>query len=204
MVASRFSDAPVVSEEPTRQPNQPPRLINLAMMMEKKGQIDLLAAFAKAFPAPSEIELWFGGDGPIRQQLEDQAQALNIAGRVRFLGRVPPEDVPALLVGADMMVLPSHYETFGVVVAEALSLGVPVIATRCGGPESIIQQGDGVLVEPHAPDELAEVLKEQVKKLSDYDRSAIRARALGRFSGVAVTAQLGALYEEVLAAGGAQ
>jgi glycosyltransferase involved in cell wall biosynthesis len=204
MVASRFSDAPAASEEQSRQPNQPPRLINLAMMTENKGQFDLLAAFAKAFPAPSGVELWFGGDGPIRPQLEEQAQALNIAGRVRFLGRVPPEDVPALLVGADMMVLPSHYETFGVVVAEALSLGVPVIATRCGGPECIIQQGDGVLVEPHAPDELAEVLKEQVKKLSDYDRSAIRARALGRFSGPAVTAQLGALYEEVLAAGGAQ
>lgn len=201
MVASRFSKAP---EKQSRQTNQAPRLINLAMMTENKGQFDLLAAFAKAFPAPSEVELWFGGDGPIRPQLEEQAQALNIAGRVRFLGRVPPQDVPALLVGADMMVFPSHYETFGVVVAEALSLGVPVIATRCGGPESIIQQGDGVLVEPHAPDELAEVLKEQVKKLSDYDRSAIRARALGRFSGAAVTAQLGALYEEVLAAGGAQ
>lgn len=201
MVAARFSKAP---EKQLREPNQAPRLINLAMMTENKGQFDLLAAFAKAFPAPSEVELWFGGDGPIRQQLEDQAQALNIAGRVRFLGRVPPEDVPALLVGADMMVLPSHYETFGVVVAEALSLGVPVIATRCGGPEYIIQQGDGVLVEPHAPDELAEVLKEQVEALGNYDRSAIRARALERFSGAAVTAQLDAVYEEVLAADGAQ
>jgi glycosyltransferase involved in cell wall biosynthesis len=103
-----------------------------------------------------------------------------------------------------MMVLPSQYETFGVVEAEALSVGVPVIATRCGDPEYIIQQGDGVLVEPHAPDELEAVLKEQVEALGNHDRSAICARALEWVSGEVVTAQLDAVNKEVLAADGAQ
>ena len=201
MIAERFSNAEF---DATEKPDRPMRLLNLAMMAENKGQSDLLVAFAKAFAAPSQLELWFGGDGPIRQQLEEQAHALNISDRVRFLGKVPSEDVPALMADVDMMVLPSHYETFGVVVAEALSMGIPAVATRCGGPECIILEGDGALVEPRAPDALAQVLKEQVEKLPGFDRSAIRARALERFSGTAVTRQLEALYQEVLAADGAQ
>ena len=201
MVASRFSG---VASDVAKQPEHPPRLLNLAMMAEKKGQFDLLDAFGMAFPEPSQVVLWLGGDGPVRQRLEEKANALGLSDRICFLGKVAPQDVPALFAQVDMFVLSSHYETFGVVVAEALTSGVPVVATRCGGPESIILEGDGALVEPGSPDELARALKETFNQLENFDRAAIRERALRRFSGAAVTEQLEALYQEVLAAVRAQ
>ena len=196
MVASRFSDTNV--KKPRRE-GQPPRLLNLARMHENKGHEDLLKAFAKAFPAPSQVELWLGGDGRTRQQLEEKTLALGVSDRVRFLGQVTPADVPSLLAEVDMFVFASHYETFGVVVAEALTVGVPVVSTRCGGPEYIIQDGDGALVERRSADALARVMKEQLAQLSSFDRVAIRERALARFSGSAVAGQLETVYQQILA-----
>jgi len=177
------------------------RLLNLAGMKENKGQSDLIRAFAKAFPAPSAVELYIGGDGPIRERLEAEAKRAEVTDRVWFLGAVPPEEVPSLLSTVDVMVVPSHYETFGVVAAEALMAGVPVLATRCGGPECIVGSGDGLLVPPRDPDALAAALEEMVEQLSDYDPSAIAARAAERFSGPAVARQLGQVYDRVLAGG---
>lgn len=195
MVASRFSD---VASDVAKQPDRPPRLLNLAMMTKNKGQFDLLEAFGKAFPEPSEVALWIGGDGPIRQRLEEKANALGLAGRIRFLGKVAPQNVPALFAQVDMFVLASHYETFGIVVVEALTSGVPVISTRCGGPEAIILEGDGALVEPRSSDELARALKKAFGQLENFDRAAIRERAIERFSEGAIADQVEALYQEVL------
>lgn len=196
VVASRFLNVQVNMKDKSARPL---RILNLALMREKKGHLDLLEAFAEAFPDGSEVELWFGGDGPLRPQLEARTQALGLGNRVRFLGKVPPEEVPSLLSRVDMFVLPSHYETFGVVVAEALTVGVPVVATRCGGPECIVMEGDGVLVEPRAPHVMAKALKEQMSQLSIYNRAAIKERAISRFSGEAVANQLDDLYQLVLA-----
>lgn len=174
------------------------RLLNLALMSDKKGQSDLLKGFARAFPNPSSVELWIGGDGPIRGRLKEEARSLDIGRRVRFLGMVPPDEVPGLLGVVDLMVVSSHYETFGVVAAEALMAGVPVVATQCGGPEYIVRDGDGLLVPPRSPDKLALALKEAVEQLENFDRAAIAARAWARFSGPAVVGQLGQLYRDIL------
>lgn len=194
MVASRFSRVAVKS---AKEEGRPIRLLCLAVMRKKKGHEDLLQAFASAFPQLGQAELWLGGDGPVRQALEERVHAMGLADRVFFFGNVPPKDVPSLLAKVDMFVLASHWETFGVVVAEALTVGVPSIATRCGGPECIIEKGDGIVVEPGSPASLAAALKEMAAQLAGYDRADIRVRALARFSGKAVADQLTSLYQQV-------
>jgi glycosyltransferase involved in cell wall biosynthesis len=88
---------------------------------------DLLRAFAEA--NLSDALLVIAGEGPLRSELESQAAALGMASRVRFLGFVNQSKLPAVYTSADLMVLPSEYEPFAVVVNEAMCCGCPVAAS---------------------------------------------------------------------------
>jgi glycosyltransferase involved in cell wall biosynthesis len=193
VVADRFKTPQNFTSE-----DRPARFLNLALMTAKKGQFDLVKAFHSVIENGLKAELWLAGDGPIRAELEEQASNLGIAEKVRFLGLIAPEKVPQLLSEIDVMVVSSHYETFGVVAAEALMAGVPVVATRCGGPECIVQEGDGLLVPPKQPLVLGQAMRHFGEELSSYNRKGIADRAKDRFSGPAVAAQLTAEYEQVL------
>lgn len=193
VVADRFS-APTESLKKER----PVRFLNLALMSENKGQRDLLEAFVKLDSSGVHVELWLAGDGPIRAELKALAESSGVLERVKFLGLVEPDDVPGLFGEVDVMVVSSHYETFGVVAAEALMAGVPVVATRCGGPECIVQLGDGLLVPPRNPPELYEAMRQLTEHLSDYRPDEIAQRARDRFSGAAVAKRLSSEYSDVL------
>ncbi len=195
VVADRFS-APVKSLEKQR----PVRFLNLALMSENKGQRDLLEAFVALVNDGVDAELWLAGDGPLRAQLEALAEGSDVLDRVRFLGLLEPDNVPGLLGKVDVMVVSSHYETFGVVAAEALMAGVPVVATRCGGPECIVEQGDGLLVPSGNPLKLYEGMKQLTEHLPDYPPGEIARRARERFSGSAVAERLSTEYLDVLSA----
>ena len=98
-----------------------------AKLQPWKRPQDLLQAFASL--KQTNARLVFAGDGPLRQQLENQAIALGIGGRVRFLGFVNQSQLSAVYTAADLMVLPSEYEPFGVVVNEAMCCGCPVMVS---------------------------------------------------------------------------
>lgn len=193
VVADRF-EGPKTNEREGR----PLRFLNLALMTEKKGQLDLIRAFVELINKGTRAELWFGGDGPIRVQLEDMVKSSGISESVHFLGIVPPDEVPGLLTQVDVMVVSSHYETFGVVAAEALMAGIPVIATRCGGPECIVESGDGLLVEPRNPESLATAMLKIAQTIGHYDPKIISERARKRFSGPAIANQLTRIYEDIM------
>ncbi len=81
------------------------------------------------------------GDGPLRQQLERQAGCLN-GNAIRFLGPVAPADIPPLMAQSELFVLPSVYEPHGIVVAEAMAVGTPVIASNdCGAARDLVRNG---------------------------------------------------------------
>ncbi|WP_150909711.1 glycosyltransferase [Marinobacter halotolerans] len=172
--------------------------LNLALMTENKGQSDLVEAFQDVARSNPGAELWLAGDGPSRAALEKQAGELGISGSVRFLGMIQPEKVPALLEQADVMVISSHYETFGVVAAEALMAGLPVIATRCGGPECILERGDGLLVPVKDPGALAAAMLQMSETIDAFDSGTIATRAHVRFSGAAVARQLTDKYSQAI------
>jgi glycosyltransferase involved in cell wall biosynthesis len=108
-----------------------------AKLQPWKRPTDLLRAFAKA-NLPNGL-LVFAGEGSLRQQLEAEAAALGINSRVRFLGFVNQSQLPAVYAAADLMVLPSDYEPFAVVVNEAMCCGCPVITSdRVGAAQDLI------------------------------------------------------------------
>ena len=102
-----------------------------AKLQSWKRPGDLLEAFA-ATGIPRAV-LVFAGDGPLRQTLFQRALDLGIADRVRFLGFVNQSALPAVYKAADLMVLPSEYEPFAVVVNEASCCGCPVATSDCVG-----------------------------------------------------------------------
>ncbi len=97
------------------------------------------------------------GDGTARSSLEQQAESLGLTDKVKFLGWVIPEKVPALLATAHVIMIPSRYEGLPRVAVEAALMAKPVVATRVGGiPEVVLHQKTGLLVEAENSAALAE------------------------------------------------
>lgn len=112
-----------------------------------KGPADLLEAFARAKVADSYLA--FAGDGPERSNLERRAIELGIASRVRFLGFLNQSQLPSAYRAADLFVLPSLFEPFGLVVNEAMLCGLPVaVSDRVGARFDLVRPGENGYVFP--------------------------------------------------------
>lgn len=173
--------------------------INVCALTKKKNIDLLIKAFAKAFKGNSSVKLKIGGDGEEMANLLELVRALNVEDQVVFLGQLTREEVKEEVSSADAFVLSSKYETFGVVLIEALALGKPVIATKCGGPESIVTPEVGYLVENNSEEELSKAMLELIANKNKFNPENIRAYCLDNFSEKAVVAKLGKVYESVLA-----
>lgn len=164
----------------------------------EKGIDHLLEAIALWNPPADRFEFRIGGDGPMRAAYQAMAERLGVADRVKWLGPVSREEAPGLFRDCHVYVMPSRHETFGVVYAEAIASGKPVIATRCGGPESIVNDMNGRLVDVGDIGGLSEAMKDVAAHWDRFDPAAIRRDFERRFSRPAVVAQLRALYDSVL------
>ena len=144
-----------------------PYVLALGRVVEKKGFDLLLAGYAAMDPADRTADLVIGGTGPALEQLESQAEESGIKDRVHFLGRLTRGQVEAAMAGAQIFVMPSRLEPFGIVVLEAWRAGTAVVATSRGGPPEFVRDGiDGILVDPFDKVAVAEVLG---RLLSDAD-----------------------------------
>lgn len=171
------------------------RFLHVSLLDRKKAVDILLRAFTLAFRGRPNVELCIGGDGGTRGELESLAATLGIADQVRFLGRLSREEVAAEMLACDAFALSSRYETFGVVLIEAMALGKPIVATQCGGPESIVTPVNGRLVPVDDIAAMAHAMAHIVEHRADYDPESIRRDCVARFSEARVTADLMACYE---------
>lgn len=114
------------------------RICNVAFMHLKKNQSRLIRVFSRLLKEYPNAELHFVGDGPERPLLMALCESLGISSKVIFHGAVAKDNVFRIMRSCNIFALSSDYETFGVVLIEALACGLPVVATKCGGPESII------------------------------------------------------------------
>lgn len=168
-------------------------------LLDKKKRVDLLIkAFARLTGKYGDVILRIGGDGPEREKLEALVKELQIEDRVCFLGMLSRENVLKEMQKANSFVLSSDFETFGVVLVEALALGKPVISTRSGGPESIVTPEVGYLVERDDVKDLAEAMEKMYLARDAWDSKKIRAYCEQNFSEEAVVQRLSALYNQVI------
>src|SRR5262249_38216695 len=130
-------------------------IMAMGRLVHQKGFDLLLKAFSMVAAKHPEWSLAVLGEGPLRADLEAQTEELQLAGRVRWAGRI--EDPFPTLCTADLFAFPSRFEGFGLALAEAMACGLPVVSFDCPeGPGEIIRHGvDGVLVPPEDVDALA-------------------------------------------------
>jgi L-malate glycosyltransferase len=172
-------------------------LVHVSNFREVKRVRDVIRIFARvrrAMPAT----LVMVGDGPERADAEHTARELEVAGDVRFLGRL--DNVAPLLGAADLFVLPSQTESFGLAALEALACGTPVLAARVGGlPELITDDVEGLLEPVGSVEAMArraiDLLRDPVRFAAMREAAVARA---GEFSTDVVVPKYEAFYQLVL------
>ena len=168
-------------------------------LSDEKGLETLLAADALgALPMPLKI----AGDGPMREQVA--AAAKRPGGNIAWLERQSSQQVRALMKSAAVLVVPSvWYEGFPMVIVEALSVGLPVIASRIGGLPEIVEEGvSGLLFEPGSPQALRDALGMFAELSPDAVgsmRQAARARFLSNYNEQINSEVLVRIYQEAIA-----
>ena len=168
----------------------------IGSLLHRKGFDLLLDAFSKS-RLYETCRLTIIGDGQERTNLLSQAKRLGVANAVCLVGRKNKKEIIQLLNESHVFVLSSRSETFGVVCIEALSQGLPNIATICGGPEEFINESNGILVPANDVDALAEAMTKMHDTYDSYDRTAIAKECLCKFSPSVIAKQLTSIFEEV-------
>lgn len=175
-----------------------PFIACVATFETKKAQDVLLESFSRiAHEFPDLCLALAGGPGPTLASLRDLAAASPCRDRVFFYADLPHERALTLIAGARLLVLPSRQEPFGIVVLEAASLGVPVVASRVGGLPEIIDDGrSGALVSPDKVDELAQAITAVLRSpsLSANYADTLRRTAQDRFPWRLAADRYAALY----------
>lgn len=129
-------------------------------LTKSKGVFDALDAYALLAPElRSEVGFVFAGDGVAKMDLQRRAKNI-YPGRVQFAGFVHREDLPAFYALADMLIFPTHSDTWGLVVNEALACGLPIITSSVAGcAADLVKHGhNGIVVEAGATDQLASAM----------------------------------------------
>ena len=178
-----------------------PLLTFVGKLTHFKGADVLIQAagtYEQEFPAAATLIV---GDGESRSRLEQLSKSGPARGVV-FLGHRPQKQVAALLRAADLHVMPSRGEPFGIAALEALACGTPVVGTNAGGLPDFISDEVGALVPVDDPDALAQAIVREIAAGSKGTKGPAAARyALENFTWELQVAKLITVYEEAVAAG---
>ena len=163
------------------------RFVYVGRLIRSKGIGLFLSAFAEVAAKGYQISGEIVGDGPLYAKLREQAAAAGILGnepnepdKVHFAGWQSAEDVANLLVTQDCLVLPTLLESGGAVLLEAMAVGLPVIATKWGGPAEYVDETCGILVAPESRESLVAGLADAMERLASNPDLRRRMGKAGR------------------------
>jgi glycosyltransferase involved in cell wall biosynthesis len=164
------------------EPQRPAHLLFVGRLdTEQKGCDLLLQAVARARTLVGNLPpVLLAGDGPDRPQLEKQAAALGLSEIVRFLGRVEGAEKYRLMAGAHALLMPSRFETFGMVAAEAQAAGAPVVTFDVGPLVEVAGGGGARLIPPFDIDAFARAVAELVSDADQREQIARQGRRWAR------------------------
>jgi len=174
------------------------RFISVANLKKSK-RVDLtIRAFAEEFKDKENFELYIVGSGEELKNLKTLALELKVEDKVKFLGTIERKDMPMVLNKAKVFVLPSEFETFGVSYIEALACGLPIIATKCGGPEDFFRDDLGYMIDLNDLEALKKAMRSLSEKINEYNREEISNYVKEKFSSELITKELIELFNEVI------
>jgi len=175
-------------------------IVTAIRLVRRKGPEHLVNAFSKVLKAIPNAKLAIAGEGTEATGLRTQIKKLGLEKSVFMLGKLRREQVARLMAAADVFVLPSLFESFGMVLLEAMAVGAPIVCTRTQGAMEIIDDGvDGVMTPPADDDALAEAILRVLSdsKLAKYLRRNGLKTVKEKFSWERTARLTLALYEKV-------
>lgn len=168
------------------------------LLLERKGFDVLLLAFSEVVKKYPSCRLTIYGDGPEKRNLFTLTKKLQIENSVEFYGAYKKEEIAELYSKSDAFVLASRRETFGVVYIEAMAVGLPVIATVCGGPENFVTQRTGYLVEKNNVQQLRDAMLRMIEHRADFSEQYIMDYVRENFSANEVATKITQVYKQIL------
>lgn len=138
------------------------------------------------------------GEGPERRKIENIVKTNEMNDRVLLKGRLGRHDIAKYMQESDCFVLASRAETFGVVYIEAMATGLPVIATKCGGPEGFINEENGILIEKDNLEKLIQAMKLMYKENNNYNKKEISKDTYNKFSPIGVGESISKVYLDLV------
>lgn len=174
------------------------KFVYLGNIRQDKGVVILVRAFCEEFAINENVSLSIGGDGEYLKALQSLIKSFKCEDRVMLAGAISRDDVSMFLSEGDCFVLPSRYETFGIVCIEAASCGLPLIGTRCGGIEEIINEQNGILIDVDDVIALRQAMRYMRNNAHIYSPELIREDIVKRFGKESVAIHTMEVYSKVI------
>lgn len=170
----------------------------------RKCPLECIQAFYDAFhennfttTSGQQIHLRLIGEGALFQECQERIRELKVEKNICMMGQMTRDKIAEILRASDCFVLPSKLETFGVVYIEAMACGLPVIATRCGGPESFVNDMNGILIQKDNHLQLINAMRTMQKNINNYDSGKIMLNVRHDFAPDIVTNTIVQMYSEI-------
>lgn len=162
------------------------------------GNLIPIKAFDKLIEAfaleKDNAQLYIIGDGPERGHLQNLIKKFQLNSQVELMGRLNRNEINKVFQKSHVFVLSSQSETFGVSYIEAMYAGLPVIATRCGGPESFVNESNGILVPVNDVDALVNAMRTMRQNYHGYNQMQISEDCIAQFSPEVIADKLIGVY----------
>lgn len=195
-VIANTVDGDYFTPPPSRRTDGTFTFLTVCDLVDYKRVDLLIRAFARLNVRRPATRLVIVGAGKDAAPLRGLAEMLTPRGTVRFTGPLARWQVRRWMHEAHALVLCSDVETFGVVLIEAMATGMPVIATRSGGPEDVVTSDTGLLIDRDDCDALQRAMAEVLRRR--FDPTTVRESARRRFGYSVIANQLCALYDRLL------
>lgn len=168
-----------------------------ALLTSKKNINLLIDAFALLSKNDNNIFLNIIGNGPDKYLLENLSIKHKIDHLIKFHGNLKDFDIIEILSNSDIFVLPSKIETFGIAIIEAMALGLPVIVTKSGGPETYVNESNGIVIEPDNIDQLYQALQKLKLEHKNFNSENIKNYISINFSSSIISNKLTRIYQNI-------
>ncbi len=172
--------------------------VSVARFVPLKRTEMVIKAMSKLINEGYNVCLKVAGDGPSRENVENAVKEFGVEEHVELLGNLPREKVYKLYQEGDAFVMVSTIETFGVVYMEALATGRPVIASRNGGANYLVNNDNGYLIDVDDEDGLEDVMKKMVDGYSKFDLKKISDDTIAKYSERSVALKYEKFYSDAI------
>ena len=172
--------------------------VTVGSLFHVKGYDILVEAFANIVNDNNNFRLTIVGDGNQRPLLQELINKYSLQSKVLLVGRKSRSEVADILANSDVYVSSSRNENFSVSVLEALSVGLPVVATVCGGIKECINDSNGLLVPTENIQLLGSAMLKISQNISNYNRESIAQDFENRFSTTSIVNKLVSIFETII------